>query len=302
MSEINPTGGASDPNNKIPVGLDFLRLLRQQERECEATLDEWLPSAGEKAPKAIEALGTALSYLDRIASCWWGCDGGDHQRERIVGRVASNTRSALLLLRSGYYDEALGMARQIGEIANLLLLFMSEGGAFREWADLGDQERRRSFRPVRVRERLEAAGIGMAMDEDLYRKLSGVSVHADPNTVPQGHNVFSIPTMGAVFQEEGTLISLNHLAHLVAFVLVYASTMLDSRSDREVALQEARNLIESMGAANIESIEDYHDDIRSSSEVRNVERALWLLQEARRRASASHKPLSSGRSVSEGNS
>ena len=301
MSETNPTGSASGDRSKIPVGLDFLRLLRQQERECEITLDEWLPSAGEKAPKAIEALGTALSYLDRIASCWWGCDGGDHQRERIVGRAVSNTRAALLLLRSGYYDEALGMARQIGEIANLLLLFISDDEAFREWADLGDQERRSSFRPVRVRERLEAVGIGVVMDEGLYRKLSGVSIHADPNTVPQGHNVFSIPTMGAVFQEEGTLVSLNHLAHPVAFVLLYASTMLDSRSDREVVLQAAESLVESMGAARIESVEDYHEDIRNSPEVRNVERALRLHHEARRRASASREPLNSGRTTPKDN-
>lgn len=294
MSEISPTASKSSDGYEIPLGLDFLSLLRQQERECESTVDQWLPDAGEKAPKAIEALGTALSYLDRIASCWWGCDGGDHQRERVVGRAVSNTRAALLLLRSGYYDEALGMARQIGEIANLLLLFISDDGAFREWADLSDQERRRSFRAVRVRERLEAAGSGMAMDEDLYRKLSGVSIHADPNTVPQGHNVFLIPTMGAVFQEEGTLICLNHLAHLVAFVLVYASTMLDTRSDREAVLRAAQSLIESMGAASIESIEDYREDIRSSPEVRNVERALRLHNEARRRASTSHEPLSSG--------
>ena len=201
VSEKDPTGSAPGHDHKIPEGLDFLRLLRQRERECEAAFDEWLPSAGEKAPKTIEALGTALSYLDLIASCWWRCDGGDHQRERIIGRAVSNTRAALLLLRSGYYDEALGVTRQIGEIANLLLLFMRDDEAFVEWAGLGDQARRRSFRAVRVREKLEALGFGMAMDEDLYRKLSGVSVHANPNTVPQGHNVFSIPTMGAVFQD-----------------------------------------------------------------------------------------------------
>ena len=293
MSEKDPTGSAPGHDHKIPVGLDFLRLLRQQERECEAAFDEWLPSAGEKAPKTIEALGTALSYLDRIASCWWGCDGGDHQRERIIGRAVSNTRAALLLLRSGYYDEALGVTRQIGEIANLLLLFMRDDEAFVEWAGLGDQARRRKFQAVRVRETLEALGFGMAMDEDLYRKLSGVSVHANPNTVPQGHNVFSIPTMGAVFQGEGTLVSLNHLARLAAFVLLYASSMLDNRSDRDTVLQAAQNLGDSVGAASIESVEDYHNNIRSSPEVRNVERALRLHQEARRSASASHEPLSS---------
>ena len=292
MSEKDPTGAASGHSHKIPVGVDFLSLVRQQERECEATLDEWLPKAGEKAPKTMEALGTALSYLDRIASCWWGCDGGDHQREHIVGRAVSNARAALLMLRSGYYDEALGMVRQIGETANLLLLFRREDGAFREWADLCDQERRRSYSAVRVRERLEAAGSGMAMGEDLYRKLSGVSIHANPKTVPQGHNALSVPTLGAVFQDGGTLVALNHLAPLVACVLLYASTMLRDRSDKDVALQAARTLVESMGAVNIESVEEYHRSIRGSPEVQKVERALDLHQEARRRAFAGNERLS----------
>lgn len=293
MSEQEPTLSASGHDQEIPVGLDFLTLLRRQEQECQATVDEWLPHAGEKAPRTIRALGTALSYLDRIASCWWGCEGGGHPRERVVGRAVSNARAALLLLRSGYYDEALGMVRQIGEVANLLLLFIGDDGAFRQWLDLDDQGRRRSFSAVQVRERLEEAGLGMAMDQDLYRKLSGMSVHASPHTMPQGHNVFSIPTMGAVFQDEGTLVSLNHLASLVAFVLVCASAILDDRDDRETVLQAAQDLVGSIGAASVESVEQHRDTIRDSAEIRRAERALRLRQEARRSAFANHRPLSS---------
>lgn len=61
-------------NRDTPLGSDFLRVVQDQERRCEEKFDAWLPSAGIKAPKTVDALGTALSYLDRVASCWWGCD------------------------------------------------------------------------------------------------------------------------------------------------------------------------------------------------------------------------------------
>ena len=54
----------------------------------------------------MEALGTALSYLVRVASCWRGCMQDTHNEERLVGRLASNAGAALQLLKAGYYVEA----------------------------------------------------------------------------------------------------------------------------------------------------------------------------------------------------
>ena len=55
----------------LPLGGDFLKVVRDQERRCAESFDEWLPRAGVKAPQTMDALGTALSYLDRNSSCWW---------------------------------------------------------------------------------------------------------------------------------------------------------------------------------------------------------------------------------------
>ena len=79
-----------------------------------------VPRRRSQVCQTMDALGTALSYLDRMASCWWGCRQSTHIEERLVGKVASNARAALHLMRAGYYDEALGLIRQIGETANLL--------------------------------------------------------------------------------------------------------------------------------------------------------------------------------------
>lgn len=108
---------------QIPLGQDFLKHVRNMENQCEVTFDEWVYTAEGKQLQ-IEALGTAVSYIDQISSCMWGCREGDHVIEYIIGRAGSNGMAAFRLLRTGYYDEALGIIRQIGETANLLFLFM----------------------------------------------------------------------------------------------------------------------------------------------------------------------------------
>ena len=135
-------------NPKVPLGGDFLRVVREQERRCEESFDEWLPGAGVRAPQSMDALGTALSYLDRIASCWWGCRQDTHIEERLVGKVASNARAALHLLRAGYYDEALGLVRQIGETANLACLFVQSAESHEEWKSASEEVARTAFSPV----------------------------------------------------------------------------------------------------------------------------------------------------------
>ena len=276
---------------KIPIGTGFLDLLRQQERSCEDSFDSWLPHAGRKAPQTIESLGTALSYLDRIASCWWGCDGGDHLQERLIGRTVSNARAAFLLLRTGYYDEGLGVVRQIGELTNLLLLFMNSHESFLEWKHADEKIRRRCFSAVRVRQRLENIDVLIPMGESIYSKLSGTSIHANPETTPQSHNVIGIPTMGAKFQEDGTLVVLNHVALLIAFALLYATTLFQQSEDEVTARKASRRLVESIGAIDINTVEEHHEEVRATTEFRELETALERDQEERRQAFAKHRTL-----------
>jgi hypothetical protein len=206
-----------------------LKLIREQEAQCEATFEEWLSSAGVKAPQTLEALGTALSYLDRIASCWWGCQGGDHRHERLMGRAVSNARATLLLLKSGYHDEGLGLVRQMGETANLLFLFSESEESFAEWTNATESERRRNFSAVKVRLKLAELTPVMPMGEDLYHQLSGVSIHTNPNTTPQSYNPLEMPTMGGYFQGAGSLVLLNELGRLIVFILWFGSKLLNRR-------------------------------------------------------------------------
>ena len=274
----------------IPVGVEFLKLIRDQEAQCEATFEEWLSSAGVKASQTFEALGTALSFLDRIASCWWGCRGGDHRHERLIGRAVSNARATLLLLKSGYHDEGLGLVRQIGETANLLFLFSESEESFVEWTNATESERRRNFSAVKVRLKVAELTPVVPMDEGLYNQLSGVSIHTNPDTTPQSYNLLEMPTMGGYFQDAGALVILNELGRLIVFILWQGAKLLQQPADIQAALIASRSLLESVGHANIKSIHEYWDQIRGTPEFQEMKTVLWQLQLARRKAHTPHPP------------
>lgn len=252
-----------DEMPEVPEGRDFLSLIRDQESRCGSRFDDWISAAGAKAPETFEALGTAMSYLDRIASCWWGCEGGNHSSERLVGRATSNARAALQLLRTGYYDEALGLVRQIGEAANLVALFVQRDDLYAQWQSATDKARRNRFGPGAVRNLLDKHPLPMPMEQDVYGLLSGRAVHPTPAAVPQGHNVLGVPTMGAYFQEAGALVAMNELAGRIGYLLWLATILTSPRTDRLPLRNAALRLVESVGGANLSTIDDYFNSIRA---------------------------------------
>ena len=254
----------ADRNQDIPVGSDFLDAVRDQERRCEERFDEWLPGAGVRAPKTLEALGTALSYLDRIASCWWDCRAGPHIEERLVGKADSNARAALRMLRSGYYDEALGLIRQIGETANLLCLFLQSTALHQKWKGASERVIRSDFSPVNVRLKLEELPLPLPMDQDTYSLLSKQSVHVHPETSPQSHNPFGLPTLGGYFQVAGALLALNLLGGMVGWLLFLAVTLVEPPTDRKVVKDASVGLLRSIGGVNLNSVQDHFSEIRES--------------------------------------
>lgn len=201
----------TDPQ-QVPEGAQFLRLVWEHEDSCEMQTDAQLPKLGVKAPACVEHIGTVLSLVDRMASCWWKCREGDHLVEYLCGRVASSTRAALRLIRFGFYDEALSLCRSIGEVANLLCLFNEDAAAFEAWMTSSRDTRLREFSPKRIRTRLEGLPARPPIDQERYRLLSELAAHVHPETKPQSHNLLGVPMAGAAFQEQGLLVCVNELA------------------------------------------------------------------------------------------
>jgi hypothetical protein len=197
---------------KFPEGLEFLNLAESVASACSDHTDKRLPQMGKSCPECLTNLGTMLSVMYRLGSCYETCRGGDHLIEYILGRTASSALSAISLLKQGYYDEALSLARGIGETANLLTSFVKIPGRLDVWKSADAKTRLRDFSPVKVRLALEAAGVPCPIDEERYRRLSSRAAHVSPSIQPQLHNIVGVPTLGAVFQDIGAMVSLNEAA------------------------------------------------------------------------------------------
>lgn len=247
----------SNKDLSVPEGMQFLKFIWQTEDRLEEETDDRFPNLGEKAPVCMEQIGTALSLLDRMSSCWWVCNEGDHTIEYLYGRTGSYGRAALRLMRFGFYDESLMLSRSIGEIANLLFLFLSEPDSLQQWKMSTRRERRQKFAPIEVRKRLESIWGKPPIDQERYGLLSEQSVHVHPQTRPQAHNVLSMPVSGAIlFQEAGFLLCLNELALSLAFTMISGSRLLDLDDHvNEHIIQSTRNLAEQIGGVTITEID-----------------------------------------------
>src|SRR5262249_264798 len=199
----------SDKDTRAPERTAFLRLVWEQEDGCKLNTDQRLPTMGKKAPACLEQVGTVLSLVDRMASCWWACREGDHLIEYLCGSVASTGRAALRLMRLGFYDESLALCGGLGEIAIVLPLFPQDRRAFEEWEAAFGGDRLRQFSPVKVRLRLER-------------------LHSAP---PQSHNILGVPTAGASLQDEGLLVCLNALAVALSLATAFGALLLDLEND-----------------------------------------------------------------------
>lgn len=256
---------AKDFEQAMPIGEDFLHMIRQQEEQCEAKYKQWLRSAGDKAPQIPESLGTALVYLDCLGSCYWACRGGNHLEERLLGRACSNAKAAFRLLGMGFYDEALGIIRQIGETANLLSMFSLSGQLRDQWENSTEKARRNKFSAGNVRRLISDYSGIVVMDEQTYTRLSLLSIHITPETSPQNHNIMELPSFANLFQEVGTLASLNHLADMVGWTLFFGSLLIRPPVDQSIFRECCADLMTLVGRVKVTTIPELWNDLREGN-------------------------------------
>jgi hypothetical protein len=234
------------------TGISFLDRIAEMEEACVKETIDRIPHLGKKLPDCYEALGMTLALLDGAATCFWGCSQGDHRIEYLIGRAANSAYAGLSMAKRGYYDQALSIARILGEIANLLALFVADATQWEKWKTMDERQRRREFSAINVRLSLDQKGAPTAVDKERYGRLSGYSIHADPNSMPQAHNPVGQAMTSPVYQDEGLILSINELALAVAFIAVYAPRLLKYEADHTKVFHDtARVLIEAFGAVNV---------------------------------------------------
>jgi hypothetical protein len=198
----------------IPEGTEFLRGVLRITSQCERLTDEYLAlESPQGSINAHEHLGTLLSLLDRASSCWWGCRQGDHAAEMLVGRCCSYGLCAFKLARSGFYDESVSLARTVGEITNLAMLFLAEPSALQDWRTVDERTRRDRYCPVAVRRALESRSLPVPINQSRYGQLSAKAVHLTPTIPPQMYNAERHSKTGGYFQEAGLCFCLAEIGY-----------------------------------------------------------------------------------------
>jgi hypothetical protein len=228
----------------------FRGLQRQILDPCVAATDRFLESDSGCAQQ-VDRLGRVLSLLDRLSSCYWGCHKGDHLKEYLLGRACTSTSAAWLLVRNGHYDAALGIARDVGEIANLFTLFSADSATFEDWRNSDDRTRMNKFKPSSVRATLEKLNFPVPIGRDIYKMLSERSTHVTPSTRPELHSNLDHPLAGGSFQEDGVRVSLAQIGFAIAMTALAATCLLRPLVTQETAIDTAAlALIESIKAKN----------------------------------------------------
>jgi hypothetical protein len=237
----------------IPEGAEYLDLIDELEARCEKATEEYLPHAGETAPNTSRALGTYLSILDRLSSCWWHCPGGDHSVQYLVARVVGSLRAALRLMRAGLYDEALNALRT-SAVVNLLRLFALEPELLDRWRAAEEATRFGMARPTQVIKRLRAAGLPNPLDGERYDLLSRIA-HGNMSHAPQAYNAIGLPLTAGHFQEAGRLVVLNESATIGSIALVAALELIPLGEDIELTLlKQGRELAKDIGAVDLTNV------------------------------------------------
>lgn len=230
---------------RIPEGFEFFRATSRIVANCDHETDEYLQSEFRRGSITThDHLGTLVSLLDRASSCWWGCHGGDHAGEYILGRCCAYGMSAFRLARSGAYDESLALSRTIWEATNLAVLFVADPTEFENWKRAKDRDCKDKYSPVNVRIRLEQSQFRHSIiSQKHYAFLCTKAVHLAPTLPPGMYNTARQPIIGGCFQEAGLCLCLGEIGHAFSFLgictVIRPNPLLKLNDDKATRVVEA---------------------------------------------------------------
>jgi hypothetical protein len=235
------------PVNQFVYELELLQNEFQLEDHIEEATEELLRKGqpGERAPRIYREVGTALSLFLQIASCQWGCRGGEHREENLIRRLANLSFAALRLARFGLYNESISILRSVAELANLIELFTVSRDHMNEWYATAPKERWRLFGPAEVRRKIEATGNRPVVNKDSYAALCDAGVHVSPESARLSHQFDGKVFAGGEFSPMALLLVLNELAIMLSACLKLSGHLLQAPNDRTQLLTDAGARLES---------------------------------------------------------
>lgn len=130
----------------------------------------------------LQGLEQLYTYLDAAAEAYSDSPMLAPLRF-LVDRVSADYVTALEATLSGYQGVAADAMRDVMEVECLLLDFAAHPDNAQEWLHSDEALRRRKYMPVRVRERLQSAGVPPFADDDFEPvdyKSHSESLHVNP--------------------------------------------------------------------------------------------------------------------------
>ena len=158
---------------------------------------------------------------------------------RLAIRLFNSGSSALKLARSGYYQPALSMVRDIVEMQFLIDLFRRDPKELECWVTLPPQDREKRFKPFEVRKKLdEADGLKNELRAEAYKQFCQYAAHP----TPEGFRVISpegLTKVGPFPSEKALGACIEELAKHFSYACFLFSKSFES-SDEEVLVAKAR--------------------------------------------------------------
>lgn len=146
----------------------------------------------------------------------------------------------------------LSLIRILGEVTNLLGLFSVDRNELESWKKLDEKARWDRFRPYKVRNRLEALKAPCVIDRDRYALLSSISVHANPDFMPNSQNDQGRAVLAPRFEIVGLMICVNELSRCIALISVTATSLIDVPRTIEKRTRSAgRTLAKNVGSIDV---------------------------------------------------
>lgn len=238
----------------------YVEATEKLRSECKEHSKKTIPNLGKRLPVCIKELDELLPLLSNVACCTWECPGQDnpHVLQHLIGKGVSQTLAGIELSLSGHYDEALLLARAVGEAANLSWLFWLAPENLEIWLTSTSTERWSKFRPAGVRKMITAKGTPVPIDGNRYSMLSSETTHPSPHSAPQNFNS-EIPTLGGFYQEAGLIASLNELAAPIAILGGTGIKLIKSlpKEKSELITEKAALVLNNIGGLDLESAIKY---------------------------------------------
>lgn len=176
----------------------------------------------------LDLINNALDCLSRLPELHKETTDEELMLLRLAIRCFNSGASALRLLRCGYFQPAMTMVRDLIEVYFLMDLFAKEPQTLKDWRSMDDNDRRKYFRPVRVRERLDKIdGFKENRRQRAYDLLSQHAAHVNPT----GHSLISPGNMTRIgpFPEYGLFrAALEELATHLGYAAVVVCNLIDT--------------------------------------------------------------------------